>query len=73
MGLLSAKSVEKYDDVVPCFEVVSAEKDGRTKKVGVLVARDKVVAIEQIGVVAEHYAVECGCIEVLFHPCQLCR
>ena len=73
MGLLSAKSVEKHDDVVPCFEVVSSEKDGRTKKVGVLVARDKVVAIEQVSVVAEHNAVECRCIEVLFHPCQLCR
>ena len=46
MGLLPAKSVEKHDDIVPGFEVVTAKKDGRTKKVAVFVARDKVVAIE---------------------------
>lgn len=73
MGLLPAKSVEKHDDIVPSFEVVTAKKDGRTKKVGVLVARDKIVAIEQVAVVAEHHTIECGCIKVLFHPRHLCR
>ena len=70
-GLLSAKAFEKHNHIIPCFEVVTAKKDGRTKEVWVFVARDKIVAIQQVGVVGKHHPIKSWRIEVLLHPRHL--
>ncbi len=71
--LLSSKSVEEDDYLLPCLEVVAAPLYRGAHKLGLRSGSNEVVAIDKLALIGEEYVSPCRSTQIFLHPCHVCH